>query len=87
MKVGDRVMYRAADGRVAEAVVSAVVGAGGSGYKMLDLSVGADTFKGVLHIGDVGLSGACWALGLVFIEEEEDIWYDDDEDGSDYVSA
>lgn len=63
MKAGDVVRLQAADGTGQNATVSAVVGAGASDYKRLDVvTVGGERFADIAHSGDQAEGDACWLL-------------------------
>lgn len=66
MKTGQRVTYCGHDGRQQTATVAAVVGAGASGYKRLDLALeGAVIARDVPYRLDAP-TRECWLLAVEF---------------------
>lgn len=84
MKAGQVVHYCDAHGAVSQAVVTAVVGAGPSGAKRLDLSVGGERVIGsfrsvggedvsdVAHIADAVSGEAAWSLEPIDVTQHEE---------------
>jgi hypothetical protein len=62
MKPGVAVVALDGSGTTTRAVVTAVVGAGPSGYKRLDLTVGSDEWADVPHSNDAAVGEDCWLL-------------------------
>lgn len=70
MKPGQTVTYVDAGGHAHKAKVGAISGTGRSGYKILDLTVGEESFEGVKHAGDVEAGEAHWSLESVRTAEK-----------------
>lgn len=60
MRAGQRVRYLTGTGQVTGAVVTAVTGAGPSGWKALDLDVGGVVRCAVPHLRDRIVGEGCW---------------------------